>query len=357
MAEVEDKIPAHLAAMIDKQAGKVSSGAKEKPKPAPRPGLPSAKVGDGPALGDKDPRIDAERQSREDQARAAFERMVGDDEDEDDEQPESAADEAEDEGDEDDQEGREAQLRKARQTLKRLKVPQSVIDATADDALLAWAADASPVVATHDRTFQELQRAKRESQKGTKAEPAGQPAAKPVVNLAEALKPLEGELGTDGAKAVRTAIEAVQAAYEAKLQEATADLALVRADQNRILIADQHARLLELYGSDLGDDPDVWEQVVEEAKYLAQTGRFGPDTIDDCWDKAALLALGHGPQASAPEDSAKAKPKSKRHSALSRGIAPSARTRPRSPEDRAWAAFRTLERTGSVDKARSAGGW
>lgn len=262
------------------------------------------------------------------------------------EQPEEEAEDGAS-GEDADESASESDLEKAITSLRRAKVPQTVLKKMTQREIVALSKDMADRQAEVDNAFRELgelRKAKQqfESRKESAAEPTEQPESDDLdKQLGELFDPDTGK----ALKALtKRAIDAETKALKAELASMSS---LVERTLTKEIRGDLRERFPEV------DEVDKWQKVQDKAATLAKTGDYAglDDPMRAVFEDAAAIVLKQKPTSTPKPDSSRAKANGQPAS-KSKQVPPKALT----PEERETAALDALLDGKGRDAARAAYG-
>lgn len=266
------------------------------------------------------------------------------------------AEPAEDAGEEDDE---SADVEKAITSLRRAKIPQTVLKKMSNREIIAMSKDVTARQAEVDETYRELgelRKKSKELESRKESDVRAEPTEQPLPNdLTADLAKLANDLGDDAAKALGSIVTRMHAAgVKQSGEEAKAlrtELASMSGLVERLMTKEIRGDLKERFPE--VEDAKKWEKVKDKASTLAKTGDYAgsDDPMRDVFEDAARLVIGVPPATSAPKKESRAKE-------LGQPASKSKQTPPAalSYEDREDAALDALLKGGSREKAREAYG-
>lgn len=252
------------------------------------------------------------------------------------------------------------ELEKAITSLRRGKIPQTVLKKMSNREILAMSKDMIERQAEADNTYRELgelrKKAKElESRQESRANAEPAPEQPSTNDLAAELALLTEGLGPDTAKALEAFVKKHVAGggkkYDAEIQSLRGELSSASSLVERMLTKEIRGDLRERFPD--VDDAAKWDKVKDKAATLAKTGDYAQseDPMRDVFEDAARLILKPAAPATPPKTESRAK-------SLGQPASKSRQTPPAalSPEDREDAALSVLLKGGSREKAKEAYG-
>lgn len=260
------------------------------------------------------------------------------------EQPEEKAEDGAS-GEDADESADEGDLEKAITSLRRAKVPQTVLKKMTQREIVALSKDMAERQAEVDNAFRELgelRKAKQqyESRKESQAEPSEQPLSDDLdKQLSELFDPETG-------KALKNLTQRAIEAQTKQLKEELESMSkLVERTLTKELRSDLRERFPEV------DEADKWDKVQAKAATLAKTGDYAglDDPMRAVFEDAAAIVLKQKPASPPKKDTSQAKANGQ-PAVKSKQVPPKALT----PEEREIAALDALLDGKGRDAARAA---